>query len=126
VAGPGGGAAPGGHRWRHRLFPLGEPARTASAESRECSQRTASTRRCVWLPALVAMPSSPDCGIVALRVVAGLPVPDNMTILDAMTDEVRLAQHQALSAVKPAVTANGSPPATRKRVVLLPHSDRTC
>jgi hypothetical protein len=35
---------------------------------------------------------------------------------------VRLAQHSALSALQPAETANGSPPASRKRVVLLPHA----
>jgi hypothetical protein len=35
---------------------------------------------------------------------------------------VGLAQHQALSAPQPAATANGPIPATRVRVVLLPHA----
>lgn len=87
--------------------PVG-PVTAASAVSREHSQRPGDTGHYARLPALIATPSSPD--VVAT--------------LGATPDGVCPAAHQALSAPKPAETAHGSPPATRQRVVLLPHAQR--
>jgi hypothetical protein len=78
------------------LVPPGQPASAASAESREHSQRPGHTGHCARLSTLIATPSTPD--------------------------GVRPAEHQALSALRAAETAHGCPPATRTRVVLLPHA----
>lgn len=78
------------------LVPPAGPAPAASAESRERSQRPGDTGHCARLPARIATPSTPE--------------------------GVRPAEHQALSAPHPAETARGCPPATRTRVVLLPHA----
>jgi hypothetical protein len=59
---------------------------------------------------------------------ADLPAPraaartDIVAALGVTRPPVRLAQHQALSALHPAATAPGPAPATRVRVVLLPHT----
>jgi hypothetical protein len=47
---------------------------------------------------------------------------DIVAALGVARPPVRLAQHQALSALHPAATAHGPAPATRVRVVLLPHT----
>jgi hypothetical protein len=52
--------------------------------------------------------------------VAGVSIPDIVAALGVTPAAVRLAQDQALSALQPAATANGPPPATRGQVVLLP------
>jgi hypothetical protein len=46
---------------------------------------------------------------------------DIVVAVDVPRPPVSLVQHQALSALQPAATANGPTPATRVRVVLLPH-----
>jgi hypothetical protein len=56
-----------------------------------------------------------------LRVVAGVSIPDIVATLGATPAAIRRAQ-QALSALRPAATANDPPSATRERVVLLPHA----
>jgi hypothetical protein len=119
AAGPGGGAVLWGHRWRHRLssrlssrcLPLPQiPASTAS------SKVNAGHR--AQLPALIATLPSPDREIALLGVVAGVSIPAIVATL-AVTPA---AVHRALSALQPAATANGSPPAARQRIVLLPHA----
>ena len=57
-----------------------------------------------------------------LRVVAGVSIPDIVAALGVTPAAICRAQHQALSALQPAATAHGPPPATRQRVVLLPHA----
>lgn len=98
--------------------------RTAAdpTDSPEHSQRKADAGHCARLPALIATLSSPDREIVLLRVVAGVSVPDIVAALGVAPAAVRLAERQTLSALQPAATANGPPPAARVRVVLLPHT----
>ncbi len=48
--------------------------------------------------------------------------PEVVATLDVMQPPVGLVQHQALSAPQPTATAHGPAPATRVRVVLLPHA----
>ncbi|MCA1695010.1 MAG: sigma-70 region 4 domain-containing protein [Actinobacteria bacterium] len=62
--------------------------------------------------------SNPDREIVLLRVVGGVSIPDIVTALGVTPAAIG----QALSALQPAATADGAPPATRQRVVLLPHA----
>jgi sigma-70-like protein len=102
--------------------PPAEPAPAPTADSREPSQRRGEARHCARLPALIATLSSPDRETVLLRVVAGVSIPNIVAALGVTPAAVRLAQHQALSALQPAAAANGPPPATRGRVVLLPHA----
>jgi hypothetical protein len=99
-----------------------EPSLADTTESREHSERRADAAHCARLPALIAALSSPDREIVLLRVVAGLSIPDVVAALGVTPAAVRLTQQQALDALQPAATANGPPPAGRKRVVLLPHA----
>lgn len=90
------------------LVPPVRPAPAASSESREHNRRPGDIGHDVRLPALITTPSTPE-------VVAAL---------DATPEGVCPAEHQALSAPHPAETAHGCPPATRTRVVLLPHVQR--
>ncbi|MCA1836730.1 MAG: sigma-70 region 4 domain-containing protein, partial [Actinobacteria bacterium] len=66
--------------------------------------------------------SSPDREIVLLRVVAGVSIADIVVALGVTPAAVGRAEHQALIALQPAATAHGPLPATRQRVVLLPHA----
>jgi hypothetical protein len=86
------------------------------------SQRRVDARHCARLPALIATLASPDREIVLLGVVAGVSIPGIVAALGVTPAAIRLAQDQALSALQPAATANGPLPATRRRVVLLPHA----
>jgi hypothetical protein len=54
--------------------------------------------------------------------VAGVSIPDIVAALDVTPTAICAAEHQALSALQPAAIAHGPPPATRQRVVLLPHA----
>jgi hypothetical protein len=49
-------------------------------------------------------------------------IPDIMTTLDGTPAAIHHAQHQSLSTLRPSATDHDPPPATRKRVVLLPHA----
>ena len=86
------------------------------------SQRRVDARHCARLPALIATLASPDREIVLLGVVAGVSIPGIVAALGVTPAAIRLAQDRALSALQPAATANGPLPATRRRVVLLPHA----
>jgi hypothetical protein len=119
AAGPGGGTARGGGASvaPSPIFP--PPAATTG--SREPSQRSVGTGHCARLHALITTLPSPDREIVLLRVVAGAAIPDIVATLGVTPAAIHQAQ-QALSALQPAATAHGPPPATRGRVVLLPHA----
>jgi hypothetical protein len=124
TAGPGGGAALGGEASvaPPPIFcPVElEPATTpASGEHRELP---VDAGYCARLPALIATLSSPDREIVLLRVVAGESIPDIVAALGVTPAAICPAQHQALSALQPAASAHGPPPAARQRVVLLPQT----
>ncbi len=124
TAGPGGGAALG---WGASvapspIFPPVEPEPAATTDSGEQSELPVDAGHCARLPALIATLSSPDREIVLLRVVAGVSIPDIVTALGVTPAAICRAEHQALIALQPAATANGPPPATRQRVVLLPHA----
>jgi DNA-directed RNA polymerase specialized sigma24 family protein len=93
----------------------------APTDSYQHSQRLVDAGQCARLRALSATLPSPDREIIPLRVVAGVSIPDIVAILGVTPAAVRLAQSQALSALQPATTAHGPPPATRQRVVLLLH-----
>jgi hypothetical protein len=117
AAGPGGGAARGG------TLPV-PPLESVSAATTYCplpSRRRVEARHCARLPALIASLSSPDREIVLLRVVAEVPIQDIVAALGVTPAAIHLAEDQALSALQPTATADGPPPATRVRVVLLPH-----
>jgi hypothetical protein len=120
---PGGGATTGGTSVAPPPIraPL-EPAPASITQLPQPNQRRVDARHCARLPALIATLSSPDREIVLLRVVAGVSVPGIAATLGVTPAAIRLAQDQALSALQPAATANGPPPATRGRVVLLPHA----
>jgi hypothetical protein len=119
AAGPGGGAALGGASAAPPpISRFWVPAPIAPAESREHNQRRVEAGRCSRILALIATLSHPDREIVQLRVVGGMSIPDIVTALGVTPAAVR----QALSALQPAATADGTPPATRQRVVLLPHA----
>jgi hypothetical protein len=123
AAGAGGGVARGGTSVAPPpVLPPREPPPAATTHSRPPGQRRVDAGYCARLPALIATLSSPDREIVLLRVVAGVSIPDIVAALGVTPAAVRLAQDQALSALQPAATANGPPPATRGRVVLLPHA----
>ena len=92
-----------------------------TTDSAELSERRVDAGRSARLRALIAALSGPDREIVESRVVAGVSIPDIVTIVGVTLGVVCLAQHQALGALRPAATAHG-PPAARKRVVLLPHA----
>lgn len=99
VAGPGGGAAFVGASVAPP--PISPPPESAPA-------------------ALAALPS-PDRELILSSVVAGVSIPNTVAASGVTPAAVRLAQ-QALTALQPAETTNGPPPATRERVVLLPHA----
>jgi hypothetical protein len=123
AAGPGGGAARGGTSVAPPpILPPLEPARAATTHCPPASQRRVDARHCARLPALIASLSSPDREIVLLRVVAGVSIPGIVAALGVTPAAIRLVQDQALSALQPAASAHGPPPATRVRVVLLPHA----
>jgi hypothetical protein len=56
---------------------------------------------------------------------AGVSIPGIVAALGVTPAAIRLAEDQALSALQPTATAHGPPPATRVRVVLLPHAEAT-
>jgi hypothetical protein len=123
AAGPGGGAAlEGASVAPPPIVPPAQPVPAALTDSREHSQRQVDAGRCARLPALIATLSSPDREIVLSRVVAGVSLPDIVAALGVTPTAVGLAQHQVLSALQPAATANGPPPTARVRVVVLPHA----
>ena len=94
----------------------------APTDSREPSQRRVEARHCARLPALIATLPSPDREIVLLRIVAGVSIPNIVAALGVTPAAIHLTQRQALSALQPAAPAPRRPPATRGRVVLLPHA----
>jgi hypothetical protein len=123
AAGPGGGT----HREETSgalspILPPLESAPAATTHSLPPSQRRVDARHCVRLPALIATLSSPDREIVLLRVVAGVSIPGIVAALGVTPAAIHLAQDQALSVLQPTASANSPPPATRVRVVLLPHA----
>jgi hypothetical protein len=100
----------------------GTGGRGTIRNSREPSQRRVEARHCARLPALIAPLPSPDREIVLLRIVAGVSIPNIVTALGVTPAAIHLTQRQALSALQPAAPAPHRPPATRERVVLLPHA----
>jgi sigma-70-like protein len=124
AAGPGGGAALGGGASvaPPPIPPPAQPTPAGITNFREHSQRRVDARHCARLPALIATLPSPDREIVLLRVVAGVSIPHIVAALGVTPAAVRLAQHQALSALQPTATAKSPAPATRQRIVLLPHA----
>jgi hypothetical protein len=90
-------------------------------DSREHSERPADPGQCARLRALSATQPTPDREIILLWAVAGVSTPDIVAILGVTPAAVRRAQSQALCALPAEATANGPLPATRQRVVLLPH-----
>jgi hypothetical protein len=124
TAGPGGGAALDGVTSvaGPPIFSPVDPAAAAAPDSGEHSGLSVDVGYCVRLLALIATLPSPDHEIVLLRVVAGVSIPDIVAALGVTPAAICRAQHQALSALQPAATAHGPPPATRQRVVLLPHA----
>jgi hypothetical protein len=123
AAGPGGGAAlVGASVAPPPLFSPVEPTADPITDSAARSAQRVDADHSVGFPALIAVLSGPDREIVLSRVVAGVSIPDIVAILGVTPGVVSLAQHQALGALRPAATAHGPPPATRKRVVLLPHT----
>jgi hypothetical protein len=119
AADPGGGATLDGGTSVAPPPVLTPPAPTDSGG--EHSERPGDAGQCARLRALSATLPSPDREIVLLWVVAGVSAPDIVATLGVTSTAVHLAQHQALSALQPAATPHGPPPATRQRVVLLPH-----
>ena len=99
-----------------------EPEPATTPASGEHCELPIEAGYCVGLPALIATLSSPDREIVLLRVVARVSIPDIVATLGVTPAAICRAQHQALSALRPAATAHGPPPAARQRVVLLPHA----
>jgi hypothetical protein len=123
AAAPGGGAALGEASVAPPpIVPGVGSAPAATRDSPSPRQRRVDAGYCARLPALIATLSSPDREIVLLRVVAGVSIPDIVAALGVTPAAVHLAQDQALSALQPTASANGPPPATRQRVVLLPHA----
>jgi hypothetical protein len=120
AAGPGGGTARGGGA-SAAPPPILPPPELAPADPREPSQRPVDAGHCAGLHALISTLPSPDREIVLLRVAAGVPIPDIVAALGVTPAAIHRAQ-QALCALQPAATAHGPPPATRGRVVLLPHA----
>jgi sigma-70-like protein len=118
AAGSGGGAALGGGA---SVAPLPAFLPPAPTDSREHSKRSVDPDQCARLRALSATLSTPDREIVLLWAVAGVSTSDIAAALGVTSAVVRRAQSRALSALPPAATAHGPPPATRQRVVLLPH-----
>jgi hypothetical protein len=117
AAGLGGGAACGG---LSVAPPPAFPPPTATTDSRDHSERSVDAGQCARLRALSATLPSPNREIVLLWV-AGVSVADIAAALGVTPAAIRLAQHQILSTLPPA-TAHGPSPATRQRVVLLPHA----
>ncbi len=103
------------------ISPPVEPAPATPTECHEHRQRPVDAGRCARLHALITTLPSPDREIVLLRVAAGVPIPNIVAALGVTPAAIHRAQH-ALSALPPAATAHGPPPATRGRVVLLPHT----
>jgi Sigma-70, region 4 len=117
AAGLSGGAALGGGA---AVAPPPAFPPPAPPDSREYSQRPVDAGQCARLRALSATLPTPDREIILLWAVAGVSTPDIAATLDITPTAVCRAQRQALSALPP-TTANGTSPATRQRVVLLPH-----
>jgi hypothetical protein len=124
TAGPGGGAALGGEASvaPPPIFSPVEPEPATTRDSGEHRELPVDARYCARLTALIATLSSPDREIVLLRVVAGVSIPDIVAALGVTPAAICRAQHQALSALQPAASAHGPPPAVRQRMVLLPHA----
>lgn len=123
TAGPGGGAAlVGALVAPPPIFPPPEPAPAVTTDSRKRSERAADAGHCARLSALITTLPSPDREIVLLRVGAGVSIPDIVVTLGVTPAAIRRAQQQALSALQSVATAKDPPPATRQRVVLLPHA----
>ena len=93
----------------------------APPNSPEHSERPGNAGQCARLRALSTTLPTPDREIILLWAVAGVSTPDIAVTLGITPTVVRRAQRQALSALQPAATAISPPPATRQRVVLLPH-----
>jgi hypothetical protein len=119
AADPGGGATLDGGTSVAPPPVLTPPAPTDSGG--EHSERPVDAGQCARLRALSTTLPTPDREIILLWAVAGVSLPDIAATLGVTPAAVRLAQSQALSALPPAATTNGPPPATRQRVVLLPH-----
>jgi hypothetical protein len=100
-------------------LPPVEPAPPATTDFCEVNERLADAR---YGAQLFATLPSPDREIIMLRTVAGVSIPDIAATLGVTPTAIHHAQLQSLSALRPAATAHGPPPATRKRVVLLPHA----
>jgi hypothetical protein len=107
------------------ILPPLESVPAATTHGPPPGRRRVDARHCARLPALIASLSSPDREIVLLRVVAGVSVPGIVAALGVTPAAIHLAEDQALSALQPTATAHGPPPATRVRVVLLPHAEAT-
>jgi hypothetical protein len=97
-------------------------AAAAPTDSREPSQRRVEARHCARLPALIATLPSPDREIVLLRIVAGVSIPNIAAALGVTPAAIHRTQRHALSALQPTAPGPHGPPATRGRVVLLPHA----
>ena len=104
------------------ILPPTTPAPVAPPDSRGPSQRRVEARHCARLPALIATLPSPDREIVLLRIVAGVSIPNIVAALGVTPAAIHLTQRQALNALQPAAPTQRRPPATRERVVLLPHA----
>jgi sigma-70-like protein len=125
TAGPGGGATlgEGASVAPPPTFPADEPVPAATTKLREPSRRPVDAGRYARLSALIATLPSPDREILLLRVGAGASIPDIVTVLGVTPAAIHRAQHQVLNALQPEATADDPPPpATRQRVVLLPHA----
>ncbi|MGH3830751.1 MAG: hypothetical protein ACRDRS_09940 [Pseudonocardiaceae bacterium] len=92
---------------------------TAIADSRE---RTIEVEHRTHPSELITALSSPDHEIALSRVTAGASIPDTLDALGPTPTAIRPAGHQVANAPQPAVTVTGLSPATRGRVVLLPHT----
>jgi hypothetical protein len=94
-------------------IPLVEPAPAATTDFGEHNEQSTE---------LIAPPPSPDREIITLRKVAGVSIPDIVATLEETPAAIHHAQYQRLNTLRPAATDHDPPPATRKRVVLLPHA----
>jgi hypothetical protein len=98
-------------------FPLPAPP-----DSCDPSERPIDPDQCARLHTLSATLPTPDREIILLWAVAGVSTPDIAATLGITPAVVCRAQSQALTALPPATTTHSPPPATRQRVVLLPHA----
>jgi hypothetical protein len=118
AADPGGGATLDG---RTSVAPPPLLTPPAPTDIHQHSERPVDAGQCAQLRTLSATLPSPNREIILLWAVAGVSTPDIAATLGITPTAVRLAQSQALSTLPSAATTNGPPPATRQRVVLLPH-----